>query len=85
MRASIFEQMITVPVHIPAQPDTIERAKQLSEAFEVLFRTFAQSPDGFSGSAVQSLESALSVLKIRNFRSAAWTNEVVRLDNGGVH
>jgi hypothetical protein len=63
MQALVFEQKLRVAVHVPPLPDTIERAKGLSMAFEIIFRTLAQSKDGFSPSAVDSLERALNVLK----------------------
>ena len=66
MRALVFEHQLRVPVSVPpALPETIGRAKQLSERFEIVFRTLAQSKDGFSPSTVESLERALNVLKIR--------------------
>jgi hypothetical protein len=66
MQALVFEQQLGVPAPIPPPlPETIERARALSMAFEIIFRTLAQSKDGFSPSAVESLERALNVLKIR--------------------
>jgi hypothetical protein len=43
MQALVFEQKLRVAVHVPQLPDTIEQAKALSMAFEIIFRTFAQS------------------------------------------
>ena len=66
MRAFVFEQQLGVPAPVPPPlPETIERAKGLSMAFEIVFRTLAQSKDGFSPSAVESLDRALNVLKLR--------------------
>ena len=62
-QAFVYEQFLKAPFRLPLTPESIKRAAELSQAFEIVFRSLGQSEEGFSQSAHASLERTLNVLK----------------------